>query len=427
VPGRSLSSRVARWKALAGLTLQRYLPTHRLRRRLFQTPATHNVPGDTRQLLVDVSTIVRHDAQTGIQRVVRAITRELLNQVPAGTDVRPVCATRWTKYRYSHSYAAHLRGTAPGPVDCSRISISPGDVFLALDLTAHVLPRHALQLARWRMAGAKIYFVVHDLLPVQHPEWFTKRAVRNYKAWIRNLAILADGAICTSVTGARELERWLEGNFGRLEPAISIQSFYLGSDIEASAPSAGLPHGFQQALERLQGTFVVLMVGTIEPRKAHEQVLAAFELLWAKGRDFSLVVVGRVGWKSARLAAKLRGHPAIGRRLHWFENASDEALAALYQRADGVLVASLAEGFGLPVVEAAFYGKPVLARDIRIFREIAGANAQFFSADLPSELSQAIADWQEQVCAGSARPNRGPAPHTWREGAQMLLRELKLD
>jgi glycosyltransferase involved in cell wall biosynthesis len=397
-----------------------------LARRLLFTAARRAAPAaGKRQLLVDVSIIARHDARTGIQRVVRAILLQLLREPPPQYEVRAVRAGFLRGYRYADAYAATLHPGTAGSRDGRRITIGAGDVFLALDLSAPVLPRHRLQLAWWKARGVRIYFVVHDLLPLLKPEWFTPRAARRFRAWLRALALLADGALCTSRTGTSALRALLEKRLEPLHPALRVDWFHLGADVEASAPSKGIATALQQRIDALRGRMNILIVGTIEPRKAHAQALGAFELLWKVGEQANLVLVGQSGWLSETLTARLRDHPQAGERLHWFENATDEALQELYRLADGVFVPSFDEGFGLPVVEAARHGKPLLLRAIPIFHELAGANAAFFSAADAPQLAAELATWLRQVRQGSAISSRGMGCLTWRESTHGLLDRLR--
>jgi glycosyltransferase involved in cell wall biosynthesis len=141
------------------------------------------------------------------------------------------------------------------------------------------------------------------------------------------------------------------------------------------------------------------MVGTIEPRKGHDKALAALEVLWNKpllNENFKLLVVGRPGWKTGSLQKLLRQHPENKRRLRWIDDASDEYLDKLYQASWGVLMPSRGEGFGLPIIEAATYAKPILARDLPVFREISPPNVEFFSSDKAEDLAIAIRSWRRK-------------------------------
>ena len=79
---------------------------------------------------------------------------------------------------------------------------------------------------------------------------------------------------------------------------------------------------------------------------------------------------------------RIKHHPELGKRLGWHESVNDAELSRLYASCDALIAASFAEGFGLPIVEAGHFGKPVLASDIPVFREVGvgAAEAHFFQA-----------------------------------------------
>ena len=163
------------------------------------------------------------------------------------------------------------------------------------------------------------------------------------------------------------------------------------------------------------------MVGTVEPRKGHAQALAAFELLWRDGADVNLIVVGKQGWLVDKLAARLHGHPKNGRRLFWLPGVSDEMLLALYERCAALLAASEAEGFGLPLIEAAQHKTAVIARDIPVFREVAGVHAYYFSGLDAGALAGAVDAWLGMYRKGTA-PASGAMPClTWKQSARQVI------
>ena len=169
------------------------------------------------------------------------------------------------------------------------------------------------------------------------------------------------------------------------------------------------------------------MVGTLEPRKGHEQVLDAFELLWRMGEEIQLLIVGKPGWHTDALAHRLRTHPQRGKGLHWIEDASDEYLERLYQAAQCLIAASHAEGFGLPLIEAARHGLPILARDIPVFREVAGSHASYFDGGEAIDLAQALCIWLERRDAGQVCSSVGLRRQTWSQSTQSLLAQLQLE
>jgi glycosyltransferase involved in cell wall biosynthesis len=268
-----------------------------------------------------------------------------------------------------------------------------GDVFLGLDLAAHLLPQMEGDLARWRRDGVAINIMVYDLLPLLRPEWFPTRTARNFDRWLSVLARQADRCICISGAVAEALSHELaHRTTGSLPEVTSIP---LGSDLAASYPSRGLPAEVSRLREWLQSHRVLLSVGTIEPRKGHQQLLAALSRLWQAdpAGDIALLIVGRPGWNTKDLQLQLGLHPEQGKRMIWLEGASDELLAELYAGVAGLVAASHGEGFGLPLIEALAHGAPVLARDLPVFREIGGALFDYFDNDAPEPFGRRLLAW----------------------------------
>lgn len=377
------------------------------------------VANSEKQLLIDVSVIINSDGRTGIQRVVRALLLQILRQPPTGCRVRPVFATRKHEYRYAPDHFGLPDAQASSLNLTSAVKVGPGDIFLGLDLAAHLLPLHKTQLAQWKRSGAEIHIIVYDLLPVLHPHWFNSKTTKNFHRWLMTIAIFSDSAICISNTVKAELDDWLYQKYALATGTIPISIIPLGADIESSAPSRGLPENIEQLLTALASKPTVLMVGTLEPRKGHSQVLAAFEKLWQQGRDINLVIVGKTGWKTEDLQQRLRSHPQNKIRLYWLDNASDELLELLYLGCTGVIVATQAEGFGLPLIEAMYYNKPVLARDIPVLREIGGNFVTFFSDTSTERLMNDIEFWLAKI-AIEQMPRSAPQ-HTWQDSAHELL------
>ena len=89
-----------------------------------------------------------------------------------------------------------------------------------------------------------------------------------------------------------------------------------------------------------------------------------------------------------------------------------------------MLAASVGEGFGLPIVEAAGFKLPIIARDIPVFREIAGDNAYYFSGRTAQDLSSAIEEWLA-LRAVEATPKSSNIPWlTWRQSTDQLIRAM---
>lgn len=330
--------------------------------------ARENRVSNPKQLLVDVSVIIRSDAHTGIQRVVRALLVQLFLNPPEGYRILPVFCTRKHGYRYADQAFINKFSTDK-EIPKGDVTVGSRDIFLGMDLTTHLLPLHENELLAWKIRGAKIFIVVYDLLPFYHPEWFTPKAVKNFNRWQETIAVFADQLICISETVKADCRNWLqEMGFSKHTPRID--TIPLGAELKDSLPTEGVDEQSHRAMASLTNRKYILMVGTVEPRKGYDEALGAMEALWKGGDETALVIVGKPGWKTLKLQKKILAHPQLGRKLFWLQNVSDEALIRFYENCKGVLMASYGEGFGLPVIEALQYNKPLLVRDIPIFQEI---------------------------------------------------------
>jgi glycosyltransferase involved in cell wall biosynthesis len=397
------------WLATATRGVARHL-WHRRGRAAFGQAAAAE-----RRLLVDVSAIIQHDAQTGIQRVVRAVWSELCRRDLSGITLVPVYATPRRGYCYA---PLDFLDCPPTQAFREPVGAGAGDMFLGLDLSAHVLPKHRAQVQAWRDHGASVHLFVYDLLPILRPHWFSSKATKNFRGWFNLLAADADQAICISKQVSRDLRDHLREHAPG--STLSIAKLKLGGDIASSRPSMGICEEVSHLLDRLRFRPAILMVGTIEPRKAYATALLAFEELWrTHGGDApDLVIVGKAGWKTQALQQQLRSHPEHGKRLHWLEQVSDEGLCRLYEACRGLFMASYGEGFGLPLAEALMQHRYVLARDLPVFREQNLGHVMFFEDDRPAPLAERLMDL---VRTPPLSPNAQPALPTWQDCVDELL------
>lgn len=378
-------------------------------------------PFPAHQLFVDISILVREDLKTGIERVVRGVLLALLQEPIAGHRVEPVYADAQGVYRYARRFCAQLIDADVAQFQDDPLDYSEGDVYLALDLAQQNLPRDREFFEELRDSGVRLYFVMYDLLPMRRPDFFPEWLQPVFSAWFEVVVSLADGVVCISRAVADDLIAELRRlHPSRLRP-LNVGAFALGSDLRNSLPTTGMDADAVTFLRKTAGRTRLLMVGTVEPRKGHGQVLDAFEVLWNQGSDACLVVVGKPGWMVDQLVERLRGHPETGRRLFWFPRASDELLEALYRDATGLLMASEGEGYGLPLVEAARHGLPILCRDLPVFREVAGEHAFYFSADDGVALAETIGQWLALAADGHLPDSSAIPSVSWQDSARSLL------
>jgi glycosyltransferase involved in cell wall biosynthesis len=375
-----------------------------------------------KQLLLDVSVLAQIDAKSGIQRVVRSLLREFMLNPPAGWIVQPVRATSHTQgYCYAHRFASQFLGIMDDWAEDTPIETYAGDIFIGLDLQHVVVRVQKEYLHQLRRQGVGIHFVIYDLLPIWLPQLFPDEVSAIHQLWLEALSEF-DGVLCISRAVADEFCDWLQFFGPKRERPLSVNWFHLGADVENSMPTNGVPPESSSVLRILGERPSFLMVGTIEPRKGQGQTLAAFESLWCASVDVNLVIVGKQGWKIEWLIEKVKNHPEFGKRLFWLDGISDEYLEKVYVTSSCLIASSEGEGFGLPLIEAAQHKLPIIARDIPVFREVAGDYAHFFPDDKePEVLASSVQQWLSLYRLG-AHPRSHSMPWlNWKASAQQLF------
>lgn len=336
------------------------------------------------KIYVDVSTLIHFDYATGIQRVVKEIVSRLNN----------------SKYELVYSFKEHQNFyLVSGIKDNSKLGMdfhelknsivdfSEGDRLVFLDLHLSNAISKINRIKSLQNIGVKCYFVVYDLLPVEFPQFFVNELSRDFIEWLHAVST-SDKAICISKDVEDKLNVWIDKNIENKNMNFKSCYFHLGADFKLEKEVEIVPEMFSE-LNRLkeEGKNIFLMVGTIEPRKAHLEVIEAFEKNWQKGIDDILCIIGRNGWNNSDIVRKISQSNS---NLIWFESVNDKELSWVYRNSTCLVAASFGEGFGLPLIEAAHYKLPIIARDIPVFREVAGNGAFYFEDNF---LDIALVEW----------------------------------
>lgn len=270
----------------------------------------------------------------------------------------------------------------------SHVDVREGDVLLLADASwkTQVLWSHAED---WRSRRGLVGIVVYDLIPIATPEFSATLLVGPFEKYMKRAAAETDFSVAISKHSAQEYLAFARRIHAPGWNEARAGSFRLGADKWASEQRSASDDA-KGARETLGGRKFFLAVGTVEIRKNHVAILDAFDRLWAEGTDVGLVIVGNYGWKSAEIAQRMRTHAEFGKRLFWFTGATDADLEMWYEACSAVLMASKAEGFGLPVVEALVRGRQVIASDIPTHREIADGFVEFFDPTDVGALVEAV-------------------------------------
>jgi len=131
--------------------------------------------------------------------------------------------------------------------------------------------------------------------------------------------------------------------------------------------------------------------------------------------------VGRYGWNTHALERRIRSHPEFNKRLFWLGQIGTADLRHLYKNAHSLIFASVAEGFGLPLIEAANFGLPAIVSDIPVFREVGDGAVNYFKvAD-----SESLARQLDEALLRRKASNALPPILKWRQSTEQLLELIK--
>lgn len=292
-----------------------------------------------------------------------------------------------------------------------------GDVLLLADAT-WMIPRWRPAVEAAKADGARVVPVIYDLLTWSHPQFFAPLFCAQFKRWLIEMIPLSDAFVCISHATADALREFAaaEGLADALPP---IGVFPLGTKLTPATaePRADVATVFAKAAP-------FLMVGTIEPRKNHAFVLDAFERFWASGGTAALVVIGRRGWQCEATLRRFAALAAAGKPFIHIGDATDADLQHAYRHARCLIFPSVAEGFGLPIVEALAQGLPAIASDIPVHREVGGDLATYIPLGDPDHLAGLLRSIEDGSTVLTA-----PAPGsvhlpTWAESAAALQAEI---
>lgn len=357
--------------------------------------------------LLDLSHTSHTRARTGIQRVVRALHRELGGLAAAVTfdpyleewrALQPWELANLSAPAAGASRGAHWPWYARWRSRWRFLNTRPGDDALRGDyagfLTAEVFsPDVAASLPEFFPRVA----VFHDAIALRFPELSPAGTVARFPAYLQDL-LRFDGIAAVSDESRDSLLaywRWL----GVTHPP-PVKTIALGVDLP---PAAGVSPGAPSSTLP-----VVLSVGTLEGRKNHLALLQACEQLWQRGDKFELRLIGSAHRQTGRAAlAMISALQAAGRAVRYDGPLGDEAVDAAYAACAFTVYPSLAEGFGLPVIESLARGRPCVCSASGALGELSrgGGCVALTSVDadsLAGAIAQLLASPEELAALSTA-------------------------
>lgn len=238
--------------------------------------------------------------------------------------------------------------------------------------------------------------MVHDLTPRTHPGRHTLRNRLVFRAFLTRSLRQACSVVAGSAATAAEVRAAFPWLGARLETiGYGVDEWF--SPAPPGDDGAGLRRRFSG------GRPYLLHLGTLEPRKGIPDLVAAWERLAAAGGGVpDLVLAGREGWQTAAILQRVRSSPRSD-RIHLPGYVDRDDARSLLRHAEAFVLASEAEGFGLPLAEAISCGTPAVASDIPALREAGGDAALYVPVRDVEALAAAIAGALDPPTAGRLR------------------------
>lgn len=386
-----------------------------------------------KRIYIDASHALKSRRNTGVQRVVRSLCRYLpLVQFAPRTNVITLRGKSFSAVPHSDvageakERQLGLLGWPKQAIDLvqgrrqrrAALKFESGDLLLLPD--AYWIKPEVWQAAQSaREQGAFVVSIVYDLIPITHPHFVSLKGQQAFEAYIEKLATHSDMMLAISQTVREELVNFLPK---LMEPAGCCQdaryfklgaqfSYHTGSvreTIRRIFPSTGEMNPF-------------LMVSTFDPRKNHSYLLDAFDQVWQADPTRKLCLIGSQGAGSEQVLDRIAKHPRLSKQLFVVHDASDAEVDYCYQHARAVIMPSIVEGFGLPIVEALWHGRQVFASDTPIHREVGGEDCIYFDLESPSSLYRELLDWDRLPTNESPRYEASAKCLDWMQSSTMLL------
>jgi glycosyltransferase involved in cell wall biosynthesis len=368
----------------------------------------------SRRIVMDVSGFVHQPSLTGVGRVELELARQFVAM--ANENGQEIVFTAFDGQAFQKRQL-----TAEPPFEFEpagkAMQFRPGDHFLLIVMRVGELDEFFSAIYHARRAGAVINFLIHDLIPIVNTtmagnDEFTTNFFVGWSQVLR----FADRVITVSRKVSRDVACYVtETSMMGLVPTRSLPVAYFTLGSNALLPSVQPDTALSYPVD--ENTLVA--AGTLMKHKKIIDLVAAMEILWAEGCETKLVLIGgNMGKGNTR--AYLSKLPVFGKKLFLPGYVSDTELAETLRRCGALVCPSVEEGFGLPLVEAAALGCPVIARDIEIFRETSGGKAFFFENGDAGKIAEALRKWFALTRKQQLTFVPKESLVTWKQSAEML-------
>lgn len=266
--------------------------------------------------------------------------------------------------------------------------------------------------------SSKVIITIHDVCFEQYPEFYTRLERLRMSLLVRLSAKRATKVITVSNSAREDIIKLYKMDTAK------VQVVYNGVDTNFFTPITNM--NVKEIVRKKYGINgrYILFVGTIQPRKNLFRLLHAFARLNTEiDFDYKLVIAGKEGWLSRELfreVSKLN----LKEKIVFTGYVADSELPFLYNAAELFVYPSIAEGFGIPPIEAMACGTPVVASNIPCMQEILGEAAimvdPFNIEDICEGIHRLLSDEHlsnENITRGLKRVQN----FNWQDSSRKLL------
>lgn len=302
-----------------------------------------------------------------------------------------------------------------------------GDVLLLTDtvwMTPEVYDGVRQAVAR----GATLGAIVHDLIPLHFSDvFYGPDFPRVFREWLEIVTTLASFVVCDSRSTWEDVQSYLATHDAFIDRRAPLRGgwFRLGAQLDARVADAAIRPQLRALFGKAPLDNPYLHVGSFDPRKDLVTVVKAFERLWAGGAPARLVAIGRgVSGQPSPLEQMVMEHAQYRKKLFCFHDVEDGELDYCYRNSAALITASRFEGFNLPVAESLSRGRPVLASDIPVHREVGGSYAAYFPPRAADALADLVSRYQRGELGATLERLDGFHWPNWLESSRDLLERI---
>jgi len=237
------------------------------------------------------------------------------------------------------------------------IDVGRGDLFLFPDLALDLIPAMKKTLYEYKNFGLDIYFIVYDILTIQHPEWFPKEIYRLFRQYLEIMAEISTGVICISKSSADYVKEWIDNNPPIRFNPLMLGYFHLGADFVENTVSSN------------DSGNIIANFSPFEPLRIKNILIIKLD----------------------HISDNILAIPAMRLIKNHFEE-----LLYLYNICKLSVFPSWYEGFGLPVVEAMACGTPIICANATSLPEVIENEDAMFNPfdvnDISNKITKALTD-----------------------------------